>query len=214
MKLLVEEAANLEFLTEDVGGKKQYFIEGIFLQSEIENKNGRIYPKNILQKEVDRYIKESINTNRAVGELSHNQLSVHPDPKLISHKIISLKEDGNNFVGKALVLDTPNGKIVKALMEGGVKFGVSSKGLGTLSERNGKKYVSEDYKLSTAADVVFDPSAPDAYITAIMESAEYDINEYGVIYEVQSNIRNAKTKTQLEEAKLNAFKNILKYISK
>lgn len=211
MKLLVEEAEQIEFLTEDVNGKKQYFIEGIFLQTELENKNGRIYPKSIMDKEVERYIKESINTHRAVGELSHS-VNVEPDPKLISHRIISLKEDGNNFVGKALVLDTPNGQIVKALMEGGVKFGVSSKGLGTLQEKNGKKYVSEDYRLSTAADVVFNPSAPNAYVDHIMESIEYDINEYGIIYEVKNIIKSARTKSQLEEARLNAFNKILKQL--
>lgn len=211
MKLLVEEAEQIEFLTEDVNGKKQYFIEGIFLQTELENKNGRIYPKSIMDKEVARYIKESINCNRAVGELSHGT-SISPDPKLISHRIISLKEDGNNFVGKALVLDTPNGQIVKALMEGGVKFGVSSKGLGTLQERNGKKYVAEDYRLSTAADVVFDPSAPNAYVNHIMESKEYDINDSGVIYEIQTNIRSAKSNSQLTEAKLSAFNNFLKQL--
>jgi hypothetical protein len=212
MKLLVEDAEQIEYLTEDVNGKKKYFIEGVFLQSELENKNGRIYPKAILQKEVERYIKEAIDTNRAVGELSHS-LNVSTDPKLISHKIVSLKEDGNNFVGKALVLDTPNGQIVKALMEGGVKFGVSSKGLGTLQERNGKKYVAEDYRLSTAADVVFDPSGQHCYVNSIMESAEYNIDNSGLIYEIKSSVRSAKTKSQLEEAKLKAFSKILKSIS-
>jgi hypothetical protein len=211
MKLLIESAEQIEYLTEEVNGTKQYFIEGIFLQSELENKNGRIYPKHILDKEVKRYIKESIEQNKAVGELSHSS-SILPDPKLISHKIISLKESGNNYIGKALVLDTPNGKIVKALMEGGVKFGVSSKGLGTLQERNGKKYVSEDYKLSTAGDCVMDPSAPDAYVNAIMESTEYDIDKNGLIYEIKYNIQSANTKSQLEEARLGAFKKLLNLI--
>lgn len=213
MKLLVEEAEQIEFLTEDVNGKKQYFIEGIFLQTELENKNGRIYPKPIMDKEVERYIRESINTNRAVGELSHGT-SIEPDPKLISHRIISLKESGNNFIGKALVLDTPNGQIVKALMEGKVKFGVSSKGLGTLQERNGKKYVAEDYRLSTAADVVFSPSGQNCYVDHIMESKEYGLDEFGIIYEMQQNIRKATNKTQLTEAKLQAFSNFLQQLNR
>lgn len=213
MKLLIEKIEEVEFLTETVNGTKQYFIEGIFLQSEIENRNGRIYPKSVLEKEVARYIKESIDNDRAVGELNHNANSVNPDPTLISHKIISLKESGNNFVGKALVLNTPNGQIIKALMEGGVKFGVSSKGLGTLCERNGKKYVSEDYKLSTAADVVWNNSAPDCIVNHIMESIEYDIDENGIIYEMTQNVKKASTKSQLEEAKLNAFKHIMKQLS-
>ena len=211
MKLLIESAEQVEYLTEEVNGKKQYFIEGIFLQSELENKNGRIYPKRILDKEVARYIKECINDNTAVGELSHSP-NAATDPKLISHKIISLKESGNDYIGKALVLDTPNGKIVKALMEGGVKFGVSSKGLGTLVERNGKKYVSEDYKLSTAADIVTNPSAPNAWVTSIMESNEYDMDHNGTIYEIKSGIVGANTKSQLEEARLNAFKKLLNLI--
>jgi hypothetical protein len=213
MKLLVEKVEEVEFITEDVNGSKQYFIEGIFLQSEIENRNGRIYPKSILEKEVARYIRESIDNDRAVGELNHNANSINPDPTLISHKIISLKESGNNFVGKALVLDTPNGRIVKALMEGKVKFGVSSKGLGTLTERNGKKYVSEDYKLSTAADVVWNQSAPDAIVNHLIESVEYDIDENGIIYEMTQKVYKATSKSQLEEARLNAFKHIIKKMS-
>lgn len=173
MKLIMETAENFEVITEaKEDGKKNYYIEGVFLQSNKLNRNGRIYPKPILEREVKKYVEEKVNTNKAVGECGHpDGPSINLDR--VSHKILSLKEDGDNYVGKALILGTPMGKIIQNLLEGGVQFGVSSRGLGTLKETKEGLIVQEDYHLATAADIVADPSANDAWVNGIMENVEY-----------------------------------------
>jgi hypothetical protein len=202
MKLLVElnDSLDVQVLTEGTGKEKQYFIEGVFLQGEVKNKNGRLYPIEVLRKEAGRYIKEYVEANRALGELGHpTNPSINLDR--VSHKIISLQEDGNNIVGKAKIMDTPYGKIVKSLMDEGVKFGVSSRGLGSLREKNGIKVVCEDFYLVTAADIVADPSAPDAFVTNIMENKEW-VWENGKLIEREVEIKNIINKTA-KKGKLN-----------
>lgn len=181
MKLLRELSTEIEYLRESVGGnngKKKYYLKGIFLQSEIKNKNGRIYPKKIMKKEVDRYIAEKVKTKNAFGELDHPSTPTL-NLKLASHYITELKEDGNNYIGKAKIMDTPNGKIVQNLMEEKCLLGVSSRGLGPLEEKNGVKYVGEGFHLITAGDIVADPSAPQAYVDSLMENAEWVLNSTG-----------------------------------
>jgi hypothetical protein len=210
MKLLIEQINDFEFLTEsDTSGKKNHYIQGIFLQADLKNRNGRIYPERILENEVNRYRREKIETHRALGELSHST-NTSVDPNLASHKITSLVKEGKNFIGKALVLSTPKGQIIKSLLDDGVSLGVSSKGLGSLTPRDGCNYVGEDYKLVTAADCVLDPSAPDAYVSALMESTEYIMDDNGIIREYRDTIKNAKTKAQLEEAKIQAFTKLIR----
>jgi hypothetical protein len=174
MKLLIEknEFNSMSILTESTDKEKTYFIEGVFLQADIKNINERVYPKSIMLKEVNRYIKEKIERNRATGELGHpDSPSINLDR--LSHKIISLKEDGSNFIGRAKVLDTPYGRIVKNLIDEGVEFGVSSRGLGSLRESNGSKIVCEDYHLVTPADIVSDPSGPECWANGLMENKEW-----------------------------------------
>lgn len=162
---------DLNYLTEEKNGKKQTFIEGVFMQSESENRNKRIYPKNVLAEAVNKYVTEQVKTGRAVGELDH---PAGPTINLdkVSHKITNLKFEGNNVVGRALILDTPMGKIVKGLIDGGVKLGVSSRGMGTVENKDNKTYVKDDYILSTV-DIVQDPSAPKAFVDGIMEGVEW-----------------------------------------
>ena len=173
MKLISEEVSSAEYLVEeDKNGKKEYKIKGVFLQSNIKNRNGRVYPKEILMKEVTRYNKEFINKNRAFGELGH------PDGPTVnleraSHMITSLKPEGKNFVGQATILKTPMGRIVENLMDAGGKLGVSSRGMGSLVQKNGANYVKDDFYLATAADIVADPSAPQAFVEGIMEGKEW-----------------------------------------
>ncbi len=168
----------LDYLTEEKDGKKQVFIEGVFMQSESENRNKRIYPKEVLAEAVNKYVSEQVKTGRAVGELDH---PAGPTINLdkVSHKITNLKFEGNNVVGRALILDTPMGKIVKGLMEGGVKLGVSSRGMGTVEQKDNKTYVKDDYILSTV-DIVQDPSAPKAFVDGIMEGVDW-IWENGIL---------------------------------
>ena len=168
----------LDYLTEEKDGKKQVFIEGVFMQSESENRNKRIYPKEVLAEAVKKYVTEQVKTGRAVGELDH---PAGPTINLdkVSHKITNLKFEGNNVVGRALILDTPMGKIVKGLMEGGVKLGVSSRGMGTVEQKDNKTYVKDDYILSTV-DIVQDPSAPKAFVDGIMEGVEW-VWENGIL---------------------------------
>jgi hypothetical protein len=202
MKLLVElnDSLDVQVLTEGTGKEKQYFIEGVFLQGEVKNKNGRLYPIEVLRRETDRYIKDYVEANRALGELGHpTNPSINLDR--VSHKIIGLREDGNNIVGKAKIMDTPYGKIVKSLMDEGVKFGVSSRGLGSLREKDGVKVVCEDFHLITAADIVADPSAPDAFVTNIMENKEW-VWENGKLIEREVEIKNIINKTA-KKGKLN-----------
>lgn len=217
MKLISEQwCDNINYLIEQdpKTGKDNVYIEGIMLQTEVKNKNGRIYPKEIMQKEVKRYTKEYINEKRAYGELGHPE---GPTINLerTSHLIQSLKEDGNNFVGKAKVLSTPMGEIVKNLLADGARLGVSSRGMGSLkasSQKGGVQLVQSDFQLATAADIVADPSAPDAFVNGVMEGVEW-IWDNGVIKaqkieEYKSKIRRAKTH-KLQEVTLNAFKDFL-----
>ena len=211
MKLITESIEDIQILTEEKDGKKTLYIEGVFLQSEIKNRNGRIYPFDVLNKEVERYSEEYVKSGRALGELGHpDGPTVNLDR--VSHKITSLKAEGNNFMGKARILDTPMGKIAKSLLGEGVKLGVSSRGMGSLKEDNGVKYVSDDFMLATAADIVADPSAPDAFVNGIMEGKEW-VWEGGLlrerqIQEMKKEIDNA-SKVELEEKMLQAFDKFL-----
>jgi hypothetical protein len=211
MKLISEEVQSAEYLVEEKNGKKEYKIRGVFLQSEIKNRNGRVYPTEILVREVNRYTKEFINKNRAFGELGH------PDGPTVNlervcHMVKSLKQDGKDFIGEAKIMDTPYGKIVKGLIDEGAQLGVSSRGMGSLITRNGVNYVNDDFYLATAADIVADPSAPDAFVEGIMESKEWVWNN-GVLHQVD--LENWKKQVQearrpiLEQAKLKVFQSFL-----
>ena len=173
MKLISEHIEDVEYITEEKdNGEKTYKIKGVFMQSEVKNRNGRVYPFPVLQKEVNRYNKDYVNENRAFGELGH------PDGPTVnleraSHMITSLKPEGKNFVGQATILKTPMGKIVENLMDAGGKLGVSSRGMGSLEQKNGANYVKNDFYLATAADIVADPSAPNAFVQGIMEGKEW-----------------------------------------
>jgi len=211
MKLISEEIQNAEYLVEETNGKKSYKIKGVFLQSDIKNRNGRIYENDILTKEVDRYSKEFIDKKRAFGELGHPD---GPTVNLerVSHMITSLKPEGKNFIGEAKIMDTPYGKIVKGLIDEGAQLGVSSRGMGSLVTKNGANYVGKDFYLATAADIVADPSAPDAFVEGIMENKEW-IWDNGVIKaqdieEYKDHIKEAK-RLKLAEAKAKVFKSFL-----
>ena len=173
MKLIREEIETVEFVTEEKNGKKSLYIEGVFLQGNIKNRNGRMYPMETLQKEVGRYNESNIVTGRALGELGHPEgPTVNLDR--VSHKIVSLKESGSNFIGKAKILNTPMGQIASSLIGEGVKLGVSSRGIGSLKPtKEGFNVVGDDFMLATAADIVADPSAPDAFVEGIMEGKEW-----------------------------------------
>ena len=212
MKLICELTETVEYeLVEAEGKPKQYFIEGIFMQSERKNKNGRIYPLEVLEKEVDRYVKEYVEPKRAFGELGH------PDGPTVnldraSHMITDLRKEGKNFVGRAKILGTPNGNIVKNLIDEGARLGVSSRGIGTLKPEKKAQVVQNDFYLATAADIVADPSAPNAFVEGIMEGVEW-IWDNGLlkaqdVERARNNIQNAPSK-RLEEVKLNEFKNLL-----
>jgi hypothetical protein len=180
MRLITENNYNddLYYLVEEKNGKKNAYIEGVFMMAEKENRNKRIYPKDVLAEAVKKYVTEQVKTGRAVGELNHPEgPTINLDK--VSHKITELKFEGNNVVGKALILDTPMGKIVKGLIDGGVKLGVSSRGMGTVEEKDGKTYVKDDFMLSTV-DIVQDPSAPAAFVDGIMEGVEW-VYESGVL---------------------------------
>ena len=182
MKLITEEIQQVSFITEELGGKKSMFIEGVFLQGNQKNRNGRMYRTETLAREVKRYNEQYVSQNRALGELGHPEgPTVNLDR--VSHRIVSLKQEGNNFIGKAKLLDTPMGRIAKDLVKEGVTLGVSSRGVGSLrTTREGYKLVGEDFMLATAADIVADPSAPDAFVQGIMEGKEW-IYKNGVIQE-------------------------------
>ena len=196
MKLITEQIEAVEFLIEENGSKKNHFIEGVFLQADIKNRNGRVYAMNVLEKEVGRYTESYISKDRALGELGHPEgPTVNLDR--VSHKIVSLQKEGSNFIGKAKILDTPMGKIAKNLIDEGVKLGVSSRGVGSISERNGAAYVRDDFMLATAADIVADPSAPDAFVDGIMEGKEW-VWDNGILKEAAV----AQIKTQIDEATL------------
>jgi len=211
MKLITETIESIKILTEDNNGKKNLYIEGVFLQSEIKNRNGRIYPLSVLQKEVDRYNEEYVSKGRALGELGHpDGPTVNLDR--VSHRIVSLKAEGNNFIGKARILDTPMGNIAKSLLDEGVQLGVSSRGMGSLEEQNGVKYVRDDFMLATAADIVADPSAPDAFVNGIMEGKEW-VWDNGILKECQiSDMKkyiSESTRRDMEERTLKVFEHFL-----
>ena len=209
MKLIAEFNETISpVITEAANGKKEYFIEGVFMQSDIKNRNGRVYPKAIMEKEVNRYKKEFVEKDRAFGELGHPEgPTINLDK--VSHLIQSLELEGKNYVGKAKVLSTPNGEIVKALINDGAKLGVSSRGLGSLEQKGDAQYVKNDFQLATAGDIVADPSAPEAFVEGIMEGVEW-VMENGILTRIQvetmqNEMRNAK-RNQLEETKLNLWK--------
>ena len=212
MKLISEEIQDAEYLVEETNGKKAYKIRGVFLQSDIKNRNGRIYENAILSNEVKRYTKEFRDKKRAVGELGH------PDGPTVNlervcHMVKSLTPDGRDFIGEAKIMDTPYGKIVKGLIDEGAQLGVSSRGMGSLIQRNGVNYVKDDFYLATAVDMVADPAAPDAFVEGIIESKEW-VWDNGVLKEKdieswKKQVREANQRS-LEEAKLKVFKSFLK----
>ena len=212
MRLIAEEIVQVEFLSEEKNGKKSHFIEGVFLQSEIKNKNGRVYPQGILAREVAKYDEHHIQKGRALGELGHPEgPSINLDR--VSHKIESLKEDGNNFVGRAKILETPMGNIAKNLLDEGVRLGVSSRGMGSLKEKDGVNFVADDFMLATAADIVADPSAPDAFVDEIMEGKEWvwdnGILKESAVAQIKKEIDQA-TLINIQERKVSAFSKFLK----
>ena len=216
MKLIREEIESVEFLVEQRNGKKSMYIEGIFLQGNIKNRNGRMYPSEVLRKEVARYNESNIVSGRALGELGHpDGPTVNLDR--VSHKIVSLKENGNNFIGKAKILGTPMGKIASSLIEEGVKLGVSSRGIGSLKPtKEGFNVVGEDFMLATAADIVADPSAPDAFVEGIMEGKDW-VWDGGVLREkfaikTYNEINTLVNQKQLDEKKLSLFNDFLSNI--
>ena len=213
MKLITEEISQVKIITEGKGRSKTLHIEGVFLQGGIKNRNGRMYPVETLSKEVNRYCENFVGKGRALGELGHPEgPTVNLDR--VSHKITSLVKEGNNFRGKAKLLETPMGKIAKSLLGEGVMLGVSSRGVGSLKEdHTGTKVVGEDFQLATAADIVADPSAPDAFVNGIMEGKEW-VWEGGVLREqlaeqTKKSINTLVSQKRLEEHKLSLFNNFL-----
>lgn len=217
MKLITEVNEQVRYITEEKGGKKALYIEGVFLQSNIKNRNGRMYPGEIMEKEINRYMKEAVENNRAFGELGHpDGPSINLDR--VSHIITELRRDGDNWVGKAKLTETPMGNIARGLIESGGQLGVSSRGLGTLKEnRDGIQVVQDDFHLATAADIVADPSAPDAFVRGIMENKEWVVVN-GVWTEQHCDMSKKyikkASKKQLEEAKLQVFERFLHNLSK
>jgi len=211
MKLIVEHIEDIQFLTEQKDGKEYTYIQGVFLQGDIKNRNGRVYPMPVLQREVTNYSSNYIDKSRALGELGH------PDGPTInldrvSHKIVELYQDGSNFIGKAKLLETPMGNIAKNLLREGVQLGVSSRGVGSLESKGGSNYVRDDFMLTTAADIVADPSAPDAFVNGIMEGKEW-VWENGLLKEAE--IQRVKkelervSRNQLEGKILESFERLL-----
>ena len=211
MKLITETIEDVQVITEGKGDSKKLYIEGVFLQSELKNRNGRMYPFQVLQKEVNRYNEEYIKTSRALGELGHpDGPTVNLDR--VSHRIVSLAEDGTNFRGKAQILDTPMGKIASSLLGEGVKLGVSSRGMGSIDKREDCNVVMDDFMLATAADIVADPSAPDAFVNGIMEGKEWAWDN-GILKETKvakyHSYMNNATRRNLEERTLRVFEDFL-----
>ena len=209
MKLIREEIESVEFFVEQKNGKKSMYIEGVFLQGNIKNRNGRMYPMETLRREVGRYSENHITSGRALGELGHPEgPTVNLDR--VSHKIVSLKESGSNFIGKAKILSTPMGKIASSLIEEGVKLGVSSRGVGSLQQtKEGYSVVGEDFMLATAADIVADPSAPDAFVSGIMEGKDW-VWDGGILRErfaekTYKHINTLVDQKKLDEQKLALF---------
>ena len=211
MKLITETIENVQILTEERDGKKLLYIEGVFLQSELKNRNGRMYPFDVLNNEVERYNEENVKSKRALGELGH------PDGPTInldrvSHRITSLRAEGNNFIGKAQILDTPMGQIAKSLLGEGVQLGVSSRGMGSIEKREDTSVVRDDFMLTTAADIVADPSAPDAFVNGIMEGKEW-VWDNGILKESKvdkyQRYINGAPRRELEERTLKVFEDFL-----
>ena len=211
MKLIAEEVLDVKYLVEEKNGKKEHFISGIFMQAEKKNRNGRVYPFDILNKEVSRYNNEYVNKNRAFGELGHpDSPTINLDR--VSHMITSLHPDGNNIMGKAKILDTPNGKIVKSLLDGGASLGVSTRGVGSLKPHNGYQLVQDDFHLATAADIVADPSAPEAFVRGIMEGKEWILDGTGwkeVDYYRAKKLITEASRNEIEGVALKVFSNFL-----
>ena len=213
MKLITEEVARVKFIVEGKGAQKKMYIEGVFLQGEIRNRNGRMYPMQTLAREVGRYNENFVQKGRALGELGHpDGPTVNLDR--VSHKITSLTESGNNFIGKAKILSTPMGKIASNLLGEGVKLGVSSRGVGSLNKTNeGYSVVGEDFTLATAADIVADPSAPDAFVDGIMEGKEW-VWDGGILRErlaekTYKRINTLVDQRKLDDQKLSVFEDFL-----
>lgn len=211
MKLITESIEDVEVLVEESNGSKNLYIEGVFLQGDIKNRNGRVYPFSVLEKEVGRYNESYVVTGRALGELGHpDGPTVNLDR--VSHKIVSLKSEGSNFRGKAQILSTPMGNIARNLLESGVKLGVSSRGMGSIEERNGANYVRDDFMLATAADIVADPSAPDAFVNGIMEGKEW-VWDNGILKESKvdkyKRYISESTRKNIEERSLKVFEDFL-----
>ena len=203
MKMFTELVEDVKYLNEGKGDSKSLFIEGVFLQSNIKNRNGRVYPKEVMQKEVARYIQESVDAKRAFGELGHPEgPTINLDR--VSHMIVSLKEDGDNFIGKAKVMDTPQGMIVQNFIKEGAQLGVSSRGMGSIKEVDGTSVVQEDFYLATAGDIVADPSAPDAFVNGIMEGRDW-IWDNGIIHESEI----AKMEQKIKNAAMNDIEIIM-----
>ena len=212
MRLIAEEITEVNFIAEEKEGKKSHFIEGVFLQAEIANKNGRKYPFRTLEREVAKYDEAHIRKGRALGELGHpDGPSINLDK--VSHKIESLRAEGNNFIGRAKILDTPKGNIAKNLLDEGVRLGVSSRGMGSLSKEGNCNIVQDDFMLATAADIVADPSAPDAFVDGIMEGKEWvwdnGILKESAVAQIKQEIDEA-TLINLQERKVSAFSKFLK----
>ena len=213
MRLITEQNNDIEVLTEDKDGKQATYIKGIFLQTEITNRNGRMYRFDSMNREVSKYNEEFIQRGRALGELGHPEgPTVNLDR--VSHKIVELYPEGKNFIGKAKLLETPMGKIAKNLLEEGVQLGVSSRGLGSLKKEGSLQVVADDFILSTAADIVADPSAPDAFVEGIMEGKEWALVDGKIkeaqIEEVKKALDNAPSPQELAERKLSAFESLLR----
>ena len=211
MKLITETIENVEVITEGKGDDKKLYIEGVFLQSEIKNRNGRMYPFSVLEKEVNRYNEEYVKSKRALGELGHpDGPTVNLDR--VSHRITSLKSEGNNFIGRAQIMNTPMGNIAKALLEDGVQLGVSSRGMGSIDKREDCNVVMDDFMLATAADIVADPSAPDAFVNGIMEGKEWAWDN-GILKETEvakyKRYMDSATRRNLEERTLKVFNEFL-----
>jgi len=211
MKLITETIENVQILTEEKDGKKLLYIEGVFLQSELKNRNGRMYPFEVLNREVERYNEEYVQSKRALGELGH------PDGPTInldrvSHRITSLRAEGNNFIGKAQILDTPMGNIAKSLLGEGVQLGVSSRGMGSIDKTEDCNVVRDDFMLTTAADIVADPSAPDAFVNGIMEGKEW-VWDNGILKEAKvdkyQRYIDGASRRELEERTLKVFEDFL-----
>jgi len=211
MKLITETIENVQVIVEGNGDSKKLYIEGVFLQSELKNRNGRVYPFSVLEREVNRYNEEYVKTKRALGELGHpDGPTVNLDR--VSHRITELRAEGTNFYGKAQILDTPMGKIAKSLLEEGVQLGVSSRGMGSIDKRENTSYVMDDFMLATAADIVADPSAPDAFVNGIMEGKEW-IWDNGILKEAKvakyQKYLSESNRRNLEERTLQVFQNFL-----